>query len=106
MTQALAKLRGIRRKMFQLQRRYDVAFPIWLEFELIALVEKWALGMDWNQLCENTSLDEGDVVRILRRTLDLLSQIPHVPYLSEALQRNACRAIQLIDRFPVNEAFE
>lgn len=105
-TQALAKLRGIRRKMFQLQRRYDVAFPIWLEFELIALVEKWALGMDWNQLCENTSLDEGDVVRILRRTLDLLSQIPHVPYLSEALQRNACRAIQLIDRFPVNEAFE
>ncbi len=105
-TEALAKLRGIRRKMFQLQRRYDVAFPIWLEFELIALVEKWALGMDWNELCENTSLDEGDVVRILRRTLDLLSQIPHVPYLSEALQRNACRAIQLIDRFPVNEAFE
>ncbi|MDM9382175.1 RNA helicase [Chlorogloeopsis sp. ULAP01] len=104
--EALAKLRGIRRKMFQLQRRYDVALPIWLEFELIALVEKWALGMDWNELCENTSLDDGDVVRILRRTLDLLSQIPHVPYLSEALQRNAYRATQLIDRFPVNEVVE
>ncbi|RUR85906.1 DEAD/DEAH box helicase [Chlorogloeopsis fritschii PCC 9212] len=104
--EALAKLRGIRRKMFQLQRRYDVALPIWLEFELIALVEKWALGMDWNELCENTSLDDGDVVRILRRTLDLLSQIPHVPYLSETLQRNAYRAMQLIDRFPVNEVVE
>ncbi|MEH2068718.1 MAG: RNA helicase [Nostoc sp.] len=105
-TEALAKLRGIRRQMFQLQRRYNVALPIWLEFELIALVEQWALGMEWTQLCENTSLDEGDVVRILRRTLDLLSQIPHVPHLPDSFQRNAYRAMQLIDRFPVNEVVE
>jgi superfamily II RNA helicase len=105
-TEALAKLRGIRRQMFQMQRRYNVALPIWLEFELIALVEQWALGIEWTELCENTSLDEGDVVRILRRTLDLLSQIPHVPNLPESLQRNAYRAMQLIDRFPVNEVVE
>ncbi|MDZ7959246.1 MAG: RNA helicase [Aulosira sp. DedQUE10] len=103
---ALAKLRGIRRQMFQIQRRYNVALPIWLEFELIALVEQWALGIEWTELCENTTLDEGDVVRILRRTLDLLSQIPHVPNLPDSLQRNAYRAIQLIDRFPVNEVVE
>nr|WP_228049063.1 RNA helicase [Nodularia sp. LEGE 04288] len=101
--EALAKLRGIRRKVFQLQRRYNVALPIWLELELIAIVEKWALGTPWTELCENTTLDEGDVVRILRRTLDLLSQIPHVPHLSKDFQRNAYRAMQLIDRFPVNE---
>ncbi|MBD2680409.1 MULTISPECIES: RNA helicase [Nostoc] len=105
-TEALAKLRGIRRQMFQLQRRYNVALPIWLEFELIALVEQWALGMEWTELCDNTSLDEGDVVRILRRTLDLLSQIPHVPHLPDSFQRNAYRAMQLIDRFPVNEVVE
>jgi superfamily II RNA helicase len=104
--EALAKLRGIRRQMFQMQRRYNVALPIWLEFELIAIVEKWALGMEWTELCGNTSLDEGDVVRILRRTLDLLSQIPHVPHLPDVLQRNAYRAMQLIDRFPVNEVVE
>ncbi|MDZ8055182.1 MAG: DEAD/DEAH box helicase [Aulosira sp. ZfuVER01] len=103
---ALAKLRGIRRQMFQMQRRYNVALPIWLEFELIALVEQWALGVEWTELCENTTLDEGDVVRILRRTLDLLSQIPHVPNLPDSLQRNAYRAMQLIDRFPVNEVVE
>ncbi|OUL23915.1 DEAD/DEAH box helicase [Nostoc sp. T09] len=104
--ETLAKLRGIRRQMFQMQRRYNVALPIWLEFELIALVEKWALGIEWTELCENTTLDEGDVVRILRRTLDLLSQIPHVPNLPDSLQRNAYRAMQLIDRFPVNEVVE
>ena len=69
----------------------------------MALVEQWALGVEWPELCANTSLDEGDVVRILRRTLDFLSQIPHVPYLPEPLKRNAHRAIQLLDRFPVNE---
>ncbi|AFZ23527.1 superfamily II RNA helicase [Cylindrospermum stagnale PCC 7417] len=104
--EALAKLRGIRRQMFQVQRRYNVALPIWLEFELIAIVEQWALGMEWIELCENTTLDEGDVVRLLRRTLDLLSQIPHVPNLPDSLQRNAYRAMQLIDRFPVNEVME
>ncbi|MBE9049323.1 RNA helicase [Nostocales cyanobacterium LEGE 11386] len=103
---ALAKLRGIRRQIFQLQRRYGVTLPIWLEFELIALVEQWALGTPWIELCNNTSLDEGDVVRILRRTLDLLSQIPHVPHLPQSLQRNAYRAMQLIDRFPVNEVVD
>jgi superfamily II RNA helicase len=38
--------------------------------------------------------------------LDLLSQIPHVPYLPDSLQRNAHRAMQLIDRFPINEEME
>ena len=103
---ALAKLRGVRRKLFQVQRRYNVALPIWLEFELIAVVEQWALGIEWTELCTNTTLDEGDVVRLLRRTLDLLSQIPHVPFVSESLRSNAQRAIQLIDRFPVNEVVE
>jgi superfamily II RNA helicase len=103
---ALAKLRGIRRQLFQIQRRYNVALPIWLEFELIAIVEQWALGMNWVELCANTTLDEGDVVRLLRRTLDLLSQIPHVPHVADSLRRNAQRAMQLIDRFPVNEVME
>ncbi|MFB2895873.1 DEAD/DEAH box helicase [Aerosakkonemataceae cyanobacterium BLCC-F50] len=101
--EALSQLRGIRRQLFQVQRRHNVALPVWLEDELIGLVEQWALGVDWVHLCENTSLDEGDVVRMLRRTLDFLSQIPHVPNLPDSIKRNANRALQLMDRFPVNE---
>ena len=103
---ALSGLRGIRRQLFQLQRRYQVALPVWLEIDWIALVEQWALGVEWPELCANTSLDEGDVVRILRRTLDFLSQVPHVPHLNSDLRRNAARAMQLIDRFPVNETID
>ena len=98
--------RGLRRRVFQVQHRHDVAIPIWLEREIVTLVEQWALGVEWLDIVANTSLDEGDVVRILRRTLDFLSQVPHVPYISESLRSNAYRAMQLIDRFPVNEGVD
>ncbi|AKG22252.1 DEAD/DEAH box helicase [Calothrix sp. 336/3] len=107
--EAWMRLQQIRRTLLKVQYRHGVALPVGLEnryINLISLVEQWALGMEWVELCENTSLDEGDVVRILRRTLDLLSQIPHVPHLSTSLQRNAYRAMQLIDRFPINEVVE
>jgi superfamily II RNA helicase len=107
--EAWSRLQKIRRAVLKVQYRHGVALPVGLEnryIGLIAIVEQWALGTEWVELCENTTLDEGDVVRILRRTLDLLSQIPHVPNLPDALQRNAYRAMQLIDRFPVNEVVE
>jgi superfamily II RNA helicase len=106
---AWLRLQPIRRSVLKVQYRHGVALPVGLETRfigLIALVEQWALGVEWKALCEKTTLDEGDVVRILRRTLDLLSQIPHVPNLPDVLRRNAQRAMQLIDRFPVNEAME
>jgi len=96
--------KGLRHRLFKVQRRHEAPIPIWLERDLVTLVEQWALGVEWLELISHTSLDEGDVVRILRRTLDFLSQIPYVPHVSDSLRRNACRAMQLIDRFPVNEA--
>jgi superfamily II RNA helicase len=100
----LSGLRGTRRHLFQVQRKYLVALPVWMEYEMVGIVEQWALGVTWPELCSNTNLDEGDIVRMLRRTVDLLSQIPYVPHASDSIQSNARRAIQLIDRFPVNES--
>ena len=101
--QALSELRGVRRELFQVQRRHRVAIPLWLEPDLIGLVEQWVEGLDWNELCEATTLDEGDLVRILRRTRDFLSQIPHVPHLSHSLRSNARLAVEQMERFPVLE---
>jgi superfamily II RNA helicase len=100
---ALGGLRSTRRELFKQQRKHQVALPVWLETDWTGLIEQWALGTEWPELCRHTSLDEGDVVRILRRTVDFLSQVPHIPYLSRELKENIARAIQLIDRFPVNE---
>jgi len=101
--ECLGGLHSLRRQLFQQQHRHQVMAPIWLEYDLVPLVEQWALQVDWVTLCGHTSLDEGDIVRMLRRTLDLLSQIPHVPYLSDRLRRHAREARDLLNRFPINE---
>jgi superfamily II RNA helicase len=100
---ALEKARPFRRQLFQLQRRWQIALPVWLELDLVGLVEQWALEVPWTDLCAETNLDEGDIVRLLRRTLDFLSQIPYAPHVSDALRQNAQRAKRLLDRPPVNE---
>ncbi|MEO1395008.1 MAG: DEAD/DEAH box helicase [Cyanobacteria bacterium J06634_5] len=102
--EALEGLRGLRRRIFQEQRRHDVQIPVSLDWDLIAIVEQWALETEWQDLFDNTSLDEGDIVRILRRTLDFLSQIPHVPFLPDEVRSTARQAAFLLNRFPVNES--
>lgn len=127
---ALGGLRNVRRELFKQQRRNEIAAPIWMEYDFLGLVERWvdmgeqpstlpegfgegapagdktevaADARDWSDLCGNTSLDEGDIVRILRRTLDFLSQIPHVPHIPNSLRDAARRAAIAMNRFPINE---
>jgi superfamily II RNA helicase len=94
-------LRQIRPHLFQVQHRNGVNFPIWREYELIGLAEQWALGIEWNELCESTNLAEGDIVRTLRRTIDVLWQIPQIPNISGTLLNNARDAISGMKRFPI-----
>ncbi|HAC64553.1 MAG TPA: DEAD/DEAH box helicase [Cyanothece sp. UBA12306] len=94
-------LREIRRLLYQTQSRYHITIPVWLELELIGIIEQWALGAQWQELCENTSLDEGDLVRLLRRTIDLLWQIPQIPGVSSYLKDSAKEAVTRLKRFPI-----
>ena len=101
--ETLSALSSIGYKLSKSQKRHFVDIPILLDYELAALVEQWATAMEWAELCKHTSLDEGDIVRIIRRTLDILAQIIHVPHLSDSIYQSASAAIRLIDRFPVSE---
>lgn len=47
-----------------------------LDGKLCGLVEGWANGCDWAELVASTSLDQGDLCRILRRAMEMLRQIP------------------------------
>lgn len=94
-------LREIRRQLYQAQTRYDIAIPVWLDTQLMGLVSQWVMGTEWNELCDNTSLDEGDIVRLLRRTIDLLWQVPQIPRVSSSLRNQAKIAIAMMKRFPI-----
>ena len=94
-------IREIRTRLFQVQRRHGVGLPVWREYGLVGLAEQWALGMDWQDLCDSVSLAEGDIVRMLRRTVDVLSQIPQIPDISSTLSNNAREANAMMKRFPI-----
>lgn len=98
-------LRELRRQLNQVQKRYEGKLsrtpPVLLESKMLGLVEQWALGLEWQELCEMTSLDEGDIVRLLRRTIDVLWQIPQIKILPTHLRSNASQAIALLKRFPI-----
>ena len=102
--EALHDLSGIRRELLRAQESYQLAIPAWWEPELMGLVDAWARGTAWSDLIANTSLDEGDVVRIMRRTVDLLAQVPYCEVISEQLRSHARQALKAINRFPVCEA--
>lgn len=105
--ETLGRLWSLRRSLIKVQGRHRVEFLVLPERRehqrLSAIIEQWAGGVEWTELVRNTTLDEGDIVRMIRRTRDFLSQIPHVPHLSLNLKDNAIKAKELIDRFPVNE---
>jgi superfamily II RNA helicase len=101
--EALHDLRSLRRELERQQERRGVVVPVWWEPELTGLVHAWAKGAAWSDLIASTSLDEGDVVRVLRRTVDLLAQVPYAEAISDRLRTNARRALRAINRFPVCE---
>jgi len=102
--EAINDLSGIRRELLIAQESSQVVIPVWWEPELMGLVDAWARGESWTVLISNTSLDEGDVVRIMRRTVDLLSQVPYCEAVSDQLRKNSRLALKAINRFPVCEA--
>jgi superfamily II RNA helicase len=99
--QLIADLAPLRARLLAVQDEAGVDFPVGLEMESVGLVEAWASGDSWVDVLSQTSLQEGDICRILRRVLDLLRQIPHLPFVSDAVKLNAKRAVALFDRFPV-----
>lgn len=43
--------------------------------DFAGLVEAWAAGVSWKELMDDSEMDEGDVARLLRRSIDLLAQV-------------------------------
>ena len=104
--EAMHDLAGLRRELQRAQERAGVVVPVWWEPELMGLVEAWARGAAWPDLIASTSLDEGDVVRIMRRTVDLLAQVPYCEAITEQLRSHSRQALKAINRFPVAESMD
>lgn len=69
------------------QSNVGIEFPVHLNGDMGGLVESWANGVSWRELCRDTSMDQGDLCRMLRRTLETLKQIPKAIGVSDKLAK-------------------
>lgn len=46
-----------------------------LDSQFSGIVEAWASGLTWREIMMDCAMDEGDLSRLLRRTMDLLAQV-------------------------------
>tara|TARA_Y100000816_G_scaffold280815_1_gene254628 strand:+ start:63 stop:755 length:693 start_codon:yes stop_codon:yes gene_type:complete len=99
-----SELEGLKKLVAAKQNTFDIDTPIFLETDLTGIISEWAKGKKWKDLIFNTSLDEGDVVRIMRRSIDVLSQIQYCVGISNKLKTKAKLALKSINRFPVSES--
>ena len=87
----------------------DDGLHLRLDDSAAGLVEAWASGaVSWEQLSESTSLDHGDLIRLLRRTLDVLRTTASLdaailPSEFAPVRDVARRAAAAIDRPPVHD---
>ncbi|KAK8579455.1 hypothetical protein V6N13_142666 [Hibiscus sabdariffa] len=92
-----------RNSFLQLQEKHEVEIPCCLDSQFSGMVEAWASGLSWRELMMDCAMDEGDLGRLLRRTIDLLAQIPKLPDIHPLLQKNAKSASDVMDRPPISE---
>jgi superfamily II RNA helicase len=100
---ALQQIGRIAREIRIVEHQNRLALGTRIYSDASGLTQLWADGADWDYLMGLTNMDEGDVVRIFRRTVDLLEQVHHAPMLDQGLQETARAAVAGMDREPVRE---
>lgn len=101
---AVQLLYKLQKRLDRQQEKYGITLPLHVQPIAAGLVEAWTTGLPWEKLIDNSSFDEGDLVRILRRTADLLRQLSRIPEVPPALGYAARQALKTLYRDPIREA--
>lgn len=72
-----------------------------INFSAAATAARWAGGVEWAELVQETRAEEGDLVRMLSRTGESLLQVAGLRTVKPAEARTAARAAEAILREPV-----
>ncbi len=99
----LSGLGKIARRINKLQRDFSIDIPIQFSSTFCEISQKWAQGSSWEEITTNTRVDEGDIVRVLRRTLDICRQIQRAPGMKEELVDLCRQTEKLIARDEIKE---
>lgn len=93
----------LRNSLLDTQEKHGVKISCCLDNNFSGMVEAWASGLTWREIMMDCAMDEGDLARLLRRTIDILAQVPKLPDIDPRLQSNAVKASSVMDRPPISE---
>ena len=99
---ALNKIKEIRKRIAVLQREHDIDTEMYINSFYSPLIEQWIQDTPWEDIAKQVDSSEGDIVRIFKRTVDVLRQLTILPNVSEDLKQNARDAITGILKDPVD----
>ena len=95
-------IRNIKRKIEKVQNRYLVESPMYINPYFSSMIELWVEGAEWEAICDQIDVGEGDIVRSFKRVVDVLRQFTTIENVPEALVFTAREAIEKIQREPVD----
>ena len=99
---ALNRIKEVRKKIAIMQRDYDIDTEMYINSYYSPLMEQWVQDTPWEDIAKQVDSSEGDIVRIFKRTVDVLRQLTILPNVAENLKTNAKLAITAILKEPVD----
>jgi superfamily II RNA helicase len=102
----LQDLESVAHAVLDVQRHHHLPMPVGVSQGFMPSVFRWASGEDdWSGIVEESfGGHEGDLIRALRRLIDLLRQLGEAPEVPQALAGLLGRAARVVDRGIVLES--
>jgi superfamily II RNA helicase len=93
-------------ELLRVQQSYQVSLPVSIHVGYLAASYRWAAGEeDWTRLVqESYGGHEGDLIRALRRLIDLCRQLAESPEADARLRERLWQAVSCLDRGIVLES--
>lgn len=98
----LNSIKNIKRSIEKVQREQGIETAMYINSYYSSMIEMWTNGAEWETIIEQVEMGEGDIVRIFKRTIDVLRQLCVIANIPEALVYTAREAIDGIHRAPIN----
>lgn len=99
---ALNQIKNIKRNLDKAQKDNDIETPMYINSYYSAMIEMWVNGAEWESIADKIEMGEGDIVRVFKRTVDVLRQFCVISNIPEGLCFTAREAINGILREPID----
>ncbi len=98
----LNQIKNIKRNIERVQNDNNIETPMYINSYFSALIEMWVNNAEWETITEQVEMGEGDIVRIFKRTVDVLRQLCTISEIPKELAFTAREAIIGILREPID----